>query len=193
MRLPDFLRSAVLLFSSSATLLAAVTLVGARGDDDPGVVYFALGWWTLAALGGLLLARGSATTTGMTRLLASARGVSALPEVEPARVIVNRLWALAVFTLLGGGLAFLAPQVPAIGAGYALAVTLAWRKQEGAVKAIEDRDGVRFYLERGSPFGATRLVRTPGLRKVDAPPAQAARASGVARGYGASAMPTKRS
>jgi hypothetical protein len=57
--------------------------------------------------------------------------------------------------------------VPAIGAGYALLVALAWRRQEAAVKAIEGRDGARFYVERGSPFKPTRVVRTPGLRKVE--------------------------
>ena len=34
-----------------------------------------------------------------------------------------------------------------------------------AVQAIEERDGVRFYVERSSPFKPTRLMRTPGLRK----------------------------
>ena len=30
--------------------------------------------------------------------------------------------------------------------------------------AIEERDGVRFYVERTSPLKPIRLVRTPGFR-----------------------------
>jgi hypothetical protein len=71
-----------------------------------------------------------------------------------------------VVTIASGGLAWLVPQIPAIAAGYAIAVALTWRKQASAVQAIEERDGVRFYFERSSPFGGPQLLRTPGLRKV---------------------------
>ena len=68
-----------------------------------------------------------------------------------------------------GAVAFLIPQIPAIAAGYAIGVALTWRKQAAAVQAIEDRDGVRFYFDRSSPFGAPKLVRTPWARKIEAP------------------------
>jgi hypothetical protein len=55
--------------------------------------------------------------------------------------------------------------VPAIGAGYSLLLALAWRRQSRAVEAIEQRDGVRFWVEPSSPFKPTQLVRTPGFRK----------------------------
>jgi len=69
--------------------------------------------------------------------------------------------------VVSGGVAFLVPQIPAIAAGYAIAVALTWRKQARAVQAIEERDGVSFYFDRTPPFGAPKLLRTPGLRKVE--------------------------
>ncbi len=68
--------------------------------------------------------------------------------------------------VLAAGLAWLFPQFSAVVAGGAFLVALAWRKQEPAVTAIEERDGVRFYVLPGSPFGAIELTRTPGLRRV---------------------------
>jgi hypothetical protein len=165
-RFPDFLKTAVLLFAGSATALAAVAIAGARADDDVTLLYVALGWWTAAALAGIWIGRRSAATAGIARLMTTARSAPALPEVEPGRIILNRLWALALFTVVAGALAFLIPQVPAIGAGYALLVALAWRRQAAAVTAVEERDGVSFYVERTSPLGPTRLLRTPGLRKL---------------------------
>ena len=43
---------------------------------------------------------------------------------------------------------------------------LAWRRQDAAVTAIEERDGVAFYVERTSPFQPIQLVRTPGFRRI---------------------------
>ena len=62
-----------------------------------------------------------------------------------------------------GGLGVFVPQVPAVATGFAIIWALAWRRQEGAVAAIEDRDGVRFYVDRTPPFAPIRLIRTPGL------------------------------
>ena len=55
------------------------------------------------------------------------------------------------------------PQVSAIATGFAIIWSLAWRRQEAAVAAIEERDAVRFYVERTSPLAAIQLVRTPGF------------------------------
>jgi hypothetical protein len=43
-------------------------------------------------------------------------------------------------------------------------------RPEGAVAAIEERDGVRFYVEPGSALQPVRLIRTPGLRRERPPP-----------------------
>ncbi|HET6550460.1 MAG TPA: hypothetical protein VFG79_18490, partial [Solirubrobacter sp.] len=58
---------------------------------------------------------------------------------------------------------FFAPQIGGIAAGFAIIWALAWRRQEAAVAAIEERDGARFYVDRTSPLRAIRLVRTPGF------------------------------
>jgi hypothetical protein len=168
----DFLRVAVMLFGGAGTALAIVAIAGAAGEDSNLPVYIAVAWWVLAAAAGLWLGRRNVPTQQIGRLLASARNTNQLPEVEPGAIVFNRLWPLAAITLVSGGIAFLIPQVPAIAAGYAIAVALTWRKQARAVQAIEERDGVSFYFDRTPPFGAPRLLRTPGLRKVE--PAQEA-------------------
>ncbi len=168
MRFPDFLRAAILLFAASASALALLTVAGADGSDDVAVAIFAAAWWTIAAAVGLWLGRRPSTSEGIARLLAGARRSTALPELEPGTILFNRLWGLAAYTLVAGGLGFLLPQVPAIAAGYALLVALMWRKQSGAVAAVEGRDGVRFYIERTSAFKPTQLFRTPGFRQFEA-------------------------
>ena len=172
MRLVDFLRTAVLLFGGAATALAVVSIAGATADDDRTLLYVALTWWALAGIVGLWLGRRSAAAAGIRRLMATARATSTLPELEPGSVVFHRLWSLGVVTILAGALAFLIPQVPAIAGGYALLVALALRKQAPAVAAVEDRDGVRFYIDRTSPFRPTRLLRTPGFRKFEAVPSE---------------------
>lgn len=172
MRFTDFLRTSVLLFAGAATALAAVAIAGASAQDDNTLLYVAVTWWGVAAAAGLWMGRRFETTEGIGRLMANARHSPSLPEQEPGRTIVNRLWPLLIVLAAAAGIAFLIPQVPAIGAGYAILVALAWRKQSRAVSAIEDRDGVRFYVERSSPFKPTQLVRTPWMRRIE--PAEAA-------------------
>jgi len=172
----DFLRVAVMLFGGSATALAVVAWAGGSAEDTWAPMYFAVGWWAVAAIGGLWFGRGHGPTDQIGKLLAGARNANAIPEIEPGRVIVNRLWALALLTVVSGGVAFLLPQIPAIAAGYSLGVALTWRNQARAVQAVEERDGVRYYMDRTSPFAAPRLLRTPGLRKIE-PDQEAPRAS----------------
>lgn len=167
MRFTDFLRTSVLLFAGAATALAAVAIAGAASIDDNTLLYLAVGWWVLAAAVGLWMGRRPETSEGIRRLLADARHSPTLPEVEPGRTVVNRLWPLIIVTAAAAGIAFLLPQVPAIGAGYAVLVALGWRKQARAVTAIEDRDGVRFYVERSSPIGPTKLLRTPWMKRLE--------------------------
>lgn len=167
MRFRDFLRVAVLLFGGSATALAVVSVVGAAGEDTNTLVYVAAVWWCLAALAGLWLGRRLSATPGIAGLLAEARSTNALPELEPGGVMFNRLWPLGVLTLASGAIGFFVPQVPVIATGYCLLVALLWRKQSAAVQAVEGRDGVEFWFERSSPLGAPKLLRLPGLRKVE--------------------------
>jgi len=163
-RFTDFLRTTVLLSAASATVLAAVTVIGVANSGDEVVVFVAVVWWVAAAVIGLWLGRRAQTNPPIASLLASARALTSLPQVNPARTLLNRLWPLLVFTFGAGALGFVLAQVPAVAAGFAIIWALAWRRQAAAVLAIEERDGARFYVERTSPLQAIRLVRTPGFR-----------------------------
>ena len=165
MRYPDFLRTAVLLFAGSATALAVVSIAGAHAKDDNTLLGVAIGWWAVAALAGGWLGRRSPANRATAKLLADARTTPLLPELQPGTILFNRMWWLLLFTVAAGAVAFLVPQVPAMGTGYALAFALAWRNHAAAVTAVEERDGVRFYVEHNSPFKPTQLLRTPGFRK----------------------------
>jgi hypothetical protein len=167
LRFPDFLRTSVLLFGAAATALAIVAVAGANARDDVPLLYLAVGWWALAALAGLWFGRSRAVSEGFAQLLADARTSPTLPELRPGAIVVNRLWVLGVFTIVTGAVAFVLPQIPAIAAGFLLAIGLAWRKQSSAIEAIEGRDGVRFYVEPTSPFEPIKLVRTPGFRRAE--------------------------
>lgn len=164
MRFSDFLRTTVLLSAAAATLLAAITLAGAAGGTDTLLVPIGAGWWVISVGVGLWLGRRDQTSAQIATLLADARMRSSLPEVDPARTVLNRLWPLLVCTLGAAVVGFLVPQVPAMAAGFAVIWALAWRRQSSAVTAIEERDGARFYIERTSPLEPIKLVRTPGFR-----------------------------
>jgi hypothetical protein len=164
MRFPDFLRTTVLISAAAATALGAVTLGGAASAGDDLLVPFAAGWWVLAGLIGIWLGRRASASAQIGALLANARTQTMLPELNPGRTLLNRLWPLLLSTLGAGALAFVLPQVPAVATGFAIIWALAWRRQAAAVTAIEERDGARFYVERTSPFQPIRLVRTPGFR-----------------------------
>jgi hypothetical protein len=150
-----------------------VTVLAAGREADRTLVLVLAAWWATAALAGAWLGRRADTSPPVARLLATARSTTSLPEQRPGRMLVNRLWPLLLVTVVALGLALVLPQVSGIAAGFAMVWALAWRRQEAAVTAIEDRDGVAFYLEPTSPVEPIRLVRTPGFRRdvvpLDAP------------------------
>ncbi|HEX4564836.1 MAG TPA: hypothetical protein VH115_10300 [Solirubrobacteraceae bacterium] len=164
MRFVDFLRTTVLLSAGAATALGAVTALSVARNSQTGVLFVAVGWWAIATVIGLRMSRRAETNPPISRLLASARATTMLPEFHPAAVLLNRLWPLLVFTLVAGGLAFLAPQVPAIAAGFAIIWALSWRRQDAAVRAIEERDGAAFFVRRTSPLRPMALERAPGFK-----------------------------
>ena len=159
----DLLRLTVLLIGAAATALGAVTAVAASQDSAQSTLILAGAWWALAIVLGLVLGSSSRAGEAMSRALASARTATSLPTESPGRIAVLRLWPIGAFALIVGGLAWLFPQVAAVGAGYALLNALAWRNRERAVTAIEERDSVRFYVEPTSALEPIKLVRTPGL------------------------------
>ena len=164
MRFGDFLRATVLLSAGAATALAAFALIGISREADVVLVAVSAGWWVAAVAIGAWLGRRAETSPPIARLLASARSQTTLPELHPGRTLLNRLWPLLILTLGAGALAVYEPQVASIAAGFAIIWALAWRRQEAAVAAIEERDGVRFYVDRTSPLSPIRLIRTPGFR-----------------------------
>jgi len=178
-RFTDFLKATVLISAGSATALAAVTAIGAGSDLNYSLVLFAAVWWVVAGGVGLWLGRRAQTSPPIARLLANAKMSPALPELQPGRILVNRLWPVLASTVLASGLAFLLPQVPAIATGFTIIWALAWRRQEAAVSAIEDRDAVRFYVERTSPLRPIQLVRTPGFHSTFPSPDGAGKVEGA--------------
>jgi hypothetical protein len=160
-RFGEFLRVTVLLCAGSATLLAAITVLASSRDADPVLVFVSVGWWALATVLGARLE--APAHDQIARQMATARYQTTLPELRPAATIVNRLWALLLVSLGAGVLGIFVPQVASVAAGFALLVALAWRRQNAAVTAVEERDSARFYVDRSSPFAGVRLVRTPGF------------------------------
>jgi hypothetical protein len=164
-RFVDLLRTTVLLSAGAATTLAVITVAAASSEGDDDLVIYAAAWWFVAALIGAFVGRRTEVTSQIGRLLADAKTATMMPEHRPGAVLLNRLWPLLVSTLLAGGLAVVAPQIPGIATGFAIIWALAWRRQESAVRAIEERDGATFYVERTSPVRPLQLVRTPGFRR----------------------------
>ena len=166
MRFVDLLKSTVMLSAGAATMLAIVTVIGATQRPRR----HARPHRDRLVGGGVDHRRrcsGAApqVTAPIGRLLADAKMATMLPEHRPAAVILNRLWPLLISTVAAGAIGFIFPQVPAVACGFAIIWSLAWRRQDSAVLAVEERDGVTFYVERTSPVRPMQLVRTPGLRR----------------------------
>jgi tryptophan-rich sensory protein len=162
-RFGDFLRTTVLLSAGSATLLAALTVINLSSNYDQTLLIFSGIWWGGAVLIGILLGRRNETSPPIRRLLLGARSQTTLPELRPGLTLINRVWPLLFATLGASILTAFEPQVAAIASGFTIIWALAWRRQSAAVAAIEERDGVRFYVDRTSPLAPMRLVRTPGF------------------------------
>ena len=165
MQFKDLLRGTVLLIAVEATGLAAIAAVTINATGSDALAMLALGWWVVAIAGGLWLGRPARTRRALTGPLAAARTTTQLPAESPARIALARLWPVGLFAIVAGALGPLLPQVPAIATGFALGVAIAWRNREAAVTAVEERDGVCFYVENGSAFDPVKLVRTPGLMR----------------------------
>ena len=154
-----------MLSAGAATTLGVITVLAASQSSDDVLVFVCAGWWLAAAAIGTLLGRRANATPPIARILADAKNATMLPEHRPGSVLINRLWPLLVSMVVAGGLAVVVPQVTGIATGFAIIWALAWRKQDGAVMAIEERDGVTFYVEQTSPVRPIQLVRTPGFRR----------------------------
>jgi hypothetical protein len=160
----DLLRVTVFITGAEATALGAITAIGASREGDTTTVLVAAAWWLISLAVGFYLGRPARASEDMRDVLARARMATSLPSETPARVAAGRLWPIALTAVLAGGLGLFFPGVAAIGAGYALIVSLAWHTREAAVLGIEQRDGVKFYVVPTSALRPIELTRTPGLR-----------------------------
>jgi hypothetical protein len=160
----DLLRVTVFITGAEATVLGAVTAIGANREGSPTTIVVAAAWWLISLIVGFYLGRPARAVEDMRNPLSRARTATSLPPQTPARITIGRLWPIAATAILAGGLGLFFPGVAVIGAGYALIVSLAWHTREAAVLAIEQRDGVKFYVVPNSALRPVELVRTPGLR-----------------------------
>lgn len=165
----DLLRLTVLLVAGTATALGTLAVLIAQRDLSTLTLAVGGAWWLVAIVLGLWLGSSARAGQAISPALAAARTTTSLPVETPAQIALQRLWPIGAFALVCGVAGVIWPQVAAIGAGYAILIALMWRRREDAVRAIEDRDGVRFYVEPGSALEPIRLVRTPGLYR-DRPP-----------------------
>jgi hypothetical protein len=165
MRFVDFLRSTVLLSAGAATTLGVLTLIAATRDQDDQVAHSATGWWVVATRIGTWVGRRNEINPPIARLLADAKAATMMPDIRPGATMLNRLWPMLLVVVVAGALTFLGPQIPGIAAGFTIIWALAWRRQESAVSAIEERDGVTFFIEKTSPLRPIQLMRLPGFRR----------------------------
>jgi hypothetical protein len=160
----DLLRLSVFLTAGEATALGAIAAIAVAAEPSAATLAVAAGWWLAALALGLYLGRPARAADGVRDALAEARTATSLPPETPTRIALSRLWPIGATALAAGVLGIFFPGVAIVGAGYALLVSLAWHSHEAAVLAIEQRDGVRFYVEPTGALRPVRLVRTPGLR-----------------------------
>ena len=160
----ELLRFTVVVTAAEATILGAISAVSVGGEPGATTVIVALAWWLISLILGFWLGRPERAREDMRDVLAKAKMATLLPSQSPTRIALQRLWPIAVIAIVAGGLGLFFPGVAIIGAGYGLAVSLAFHAREGAVQAIEERDGVRFYVLPTSALKPIELVRTPGLR-----------------------------
>jgi hypothetical protein len=160
----DLLRASVFITAAEATALGAITAIAANRDGETTIALIGAGWWLVALAIGVYLGRPHRAAEDVRGALARAKTATSLPEQSPARIAFTRLWPIAFTALAAGVIGIFFPGVAAVGAGYALIVSLAWHTREAAVLAIEQRDGVKFYVVPTPALQPIELVRTPGLR-----------------------------
>ncbi len=165
MRYVDLLKTTALLSGASATALAVITVLQANSLGDSVLVLIAAGWWLIGALIGTWLGRRLEPSSSVAQALRDAKSTTTLPAQDIGRMLLGRVWPLLLAALVSAIFSFFLPQVAGVAAGFMVIWALAWRHQDRAVTAIEERDGVTFFVTSGSPLRPVKLVRTPGLRR----------------------------
>ena len=138
-------------------------------------MYVAAVWWTVALVGGSL-GRPSHAAEAMRPPHRGPKATAIPYLANPARAALARL-ASSPSPRSPGGLGFVFPACRRDGRWLRSRRGADAAHGEGAVSAIEERDGVRFYVEPGSALQPVTLIRTPGLRRDRPPPGTSAPSS----------------
>lgn len=160
----DLLRLAVFLSAGQATALGAMSAISLGPDPSPAQLSVAAAAWLAAVALGLYFGRPSQAADGVRDALARARTATSLPPQSAARIALGRLWPIGATAIVAGALGVFFPGVAIAGAAAGILGALAWHSHEAAVLAVEQRDGVRFYVVPSFALRPVELVRTPGLR-----------------------------
>lgn len=163
MRYSDFLRASVLLLGSAAIALLIVAASALARDGSSRTAILGGIWITLAMLVGWWLGRKDQVMDSLATLLSRSRPEPVFPKIEPAAVLLGRLWPVLAIVIVAALLTVWFTQLAIAAAGYGLLWAIAWRKQAMAVEAIEDRDAVHFWIVRSSPWHPPKLVRVPSM------------------------------
>ena len=165
----DLLRVTVFLTGAEATALGAITAIAANRDGDTTTLLVAAAWW-LVALGDRPLPRPPRARRRRRprrprprphRHLAAARDARpGSPSPASGRS--------AVTAIAAGVLGVFFPGVAAIGAGYALLVSLAWHTREAAV--LGDRAARRRQVLRRPQLGPAPDPAGPHAGPAQRPP-----------------------
>jgi hypothetical protein len=160
----DLLRVAVFLSAGQATALGAIAALALGPDGSAEELLLTAVAWLAAVALGLYFGRPSQAADGVRDALARARTATSLPPQSPARVALVRLWPIGAGAVAAGVLGIFFPGVAVAGAAAGIFGALSWHSHEGAVLAIEQRDGVKFYVVPNFALRPVELVRSPGLR-----------------------------
>lgn len=163
MRYCDYLHSCVVLIGSAAIALILIS-AGSLAYFASGVVtVLSIAWLAICVACGLWIGRGDAVQESVRSLLSKSRPEPIFPKIEPPAVLFSRLWPVLAITLVAAISSYWFPQLAVAAAGYGVLWSLAWRKQSGAVLAIEERDLVHFWIVKSAPLQSPRLVRVPAM------------------------------
>lgn len=163
MRYSDFLRASVLLVGSAAFALLVVAASFIAREGSPSLIAFSAIWIGISVFVGVWLGRRDQVMESTRQLLSRSRPEPVFPKIEPAALLMQRLWPVLVIAIVAALVAVFFAQLAVAACGCGVIWSLAWRKQAMAVEAIEDRDAVHFWIVKSGTFKPPKLVRVPAM------------------------------
>ena len=92
MRYCDYLHACVVLIASTALALIFISGGALWRDGGTFLVVFAATWLSVSVLIGLWLGRATSVQEPLRALLSRSRPEPIFPHIEPAQVLLSRLW-----------------------------------------------------------------------------------------------------